>query len=85
VVNLDHAERALRRWEVACEWFIDAGGLTAIATLGLDLFRYTFYAAPDRISMRRGEASIAATGDDYGDDMLNRWPLASEIDLLDNQ
>ena len=61
------------------------GRLDCHRDLGLDLFRYAFYAAPDRISMRRGEASIAATGDDFGDDMLNRWPLASEIDLLDNQ
>jgi hypothetical protein len=35
--------------------------------------------------MRRGDASIAATGDDFVGDMLNRWPLASEIVLLDHQ
>jgi len=59
--------------------------LSAAATLYLDLFRYAGYAAADRVWMRRGDASIAATGDDFVGDMLNRWPLASEIVLLDHQ
>jgi hypothetical protein len=35
--------------------------------------------------MGHRNASVTAAGDDFGGDMSNRGPLASEIDLLDNQ
>jgi hypothetical protein len=39
VIDLDHLKCSLRRREVTCQWFKDAGGLTAVAAAHLHMFR----------------------------------------------
>jgi hypothetical protein len=82
VIDLDHAKRGIGHREVACDGFINAGGLAPMAALRLNLRRYRSDPAPDCIGVRRRHSGRPTARHDFDGHLLRRRPLASEVNLV---